>query len=373
MASLTETANTVKKTGVLGIIIGITIIILIVSLVAAVSIKNKYFPAKAKPNILSQFGKLVPINFLAKNPLDATKLNFQVETISGGLGVLPTEAKVYKFVDQNPGVLALENAKLKAEKMGFVAEPRLLEGSVYQWVDDLTGRTLTYNTTTRNFNIKSDRIFSPEYVSVRPPGNEEAIRTAKNWLSTNGLGRDDFEENKIVTTPIKVEVTQLQKALALSEANYVRVSFKRKNVDDIPLVESSESGLVSLLITGRRGKEAVAEVDYRYNPIDLDTVSYYPLTTSEEAFALLKSGEGKIISSPVVSGTVFIRKVYLGYYLSDYDEQYVQPVVVFDSLDGFLAVVPAVKADQFVPDSQKPVVNSPTSTLPSGSFDTPTQ
>ncbi len=352
MSSLTETASLVKRVGVFGVIGIVTIAVLVISLVAGISIKNKYFPSKAKAVVLSQFGQLPKINFLSKNSFDEGKINFQIETVSGDLGTLSEHEKVFKLVVQTPAILALENAKLTAEKMGFVSEPQILEGSVYQWIDDASGKTLTYNVVTKNFNIESDRIFSPEYISTTPPGNEEAIRIAKNWLSVNDLYKKDFEENKTSTTPIKVEVTQLKKAQSLSEANYVQVSFRRKNINELPIVEAAENGLVSLLITGNRGKESVAQVNYRYNQVDADSFSFYPLKTSEEAFTQLKMGEGKVVSSPIVSGTVFIRKVYLAYYLSDFDEEYLQPVVVFDSLDGFLAVVAAIKDDQFIPESQ---------------------
>lgn len=367
MSSLTETANTVKRVGVLGIIGIVVIVVLIISVVAAISIRNKYFPAKEKAVVLSQFGPINRIGFSSKNSVDVAKLNFQIETVSNDLGSLPQNEKVYKFVPQSPAILGLENARLAAEKMGFVSEPQILEGTVYQWTDEGTGRTLTYNTVTKNFNIESNRIFSPEYISTPPPGNEEAIRIAKQWLSSNDLYRKDFEENKTSATPIKVEVTTLKKALSLSEANYVQVSFRRKNINELPLVESSEDGLVNILVTGRRGKESVAQVSYRYNEVDNDTWSFYPFKTSEEAFAQLKNGEGRVISSPIVSGTVFIRKVYLAYYLSDSDDEYLQPVVVFDSLDGFLAVVPALRDDQFVPVNQERSKTNSTKTSPQAS------
>lgn len=351
MSSLTETASTVKKIGVLGIISTVVVVMLIISVIAGISIKNKYFPSKEKAVVLSQFGQLDKISNLNINSVDITKLNFQVETVSNDFGVLPQHDKVYKFVLQSPAILGLENAKLAAEKMGFVSEPQVLEGTIFQWVDDATGRTLTYNIVTKNFNIESSRIFSPEYVSTPVVGNEEAIRIAKQWLSANDLYQKDFEENKTSATPIKVEVTTLKKALSLSEANYVQVSFRRKNINELPLVEASENGLVSVLVTGVNGKESVAQVNYRYNEVDTNSWSFYPFKTSEEAFAQLKGGEGQIISSPIVSGTVFIRKVYLAYYLTDSDDEYLQPVVVFDSLDGFLAIVPAIKDDQLVSKS----------------------
>lgn len=352
MSSLTDTANTVKKLGVIGIIGFVIITVLVISVIAAVSIKNKYFPSKNDDVVLSQFGLIDKINFLSADQIDATKLSFQIETVSGDLGINPVNAKVYKLVVPAPSILDLENSKLVAEKMGFVSEPQLVEGSVYQWRDDGTGRTMTYNIVTKNFNIESSRIFSPEYISSPPPGNEEAIRIAKSWLSSNNLNKNDFEESKITATPIKVEVTQLKKALSLSEANYVQVNFKRKNIEDSPIIEPSEQGLISILVTGQRGREAVAQVNYKYSAIDEKSFSFYPLITSEQAFEKLKIGEGKIISSPVVSGTVFIRKTYIGYYLSDFDENYLQPVVVFDSLDGFLAVVPAVRDDQYKNEDQ---------------------
>lgn len=346
MSSLTDTAAAVKRIGVFGTIGLIVIAVTVISIFAAISIKNKYFPAKNDNVVLSQFGKIPKVNFLSNKNIDASKLDFQIETVSGDLGYLPPHEKVYKFITQSPAILALENARVAAERMGFVSEPQLVEGDVYQWIDEVTGRVLTYNTVSKNFNIESERIFSPEYVSVSPPGNEEAIRIAKGWLNQNSLYKKDFDDSKIIAKPIKVEVTQLKEALSLSEANYVEVSFHRKDLEKIPLIESESSGLVSILVTGVGGKESIAQVNYRYNQIDTDSSSFYPLTTSEEAFAKLKNGEGRIITSPVVSGTVFIRKVYIAYYLSDFDDEYLQPVLVFDSLDGFVGVSPIIKEDQ---------------------------
>ncbi|MBP6979443.1 hypothetical protein KBB41_00160 [Candidatus Curtissbacteria bacterium] len=351
MSSLTDTANTVKRVGVVGVIGAVAVGVIIVTLIGAIAVKNKYFPAKPEAVELSKFGKITPINFLSQTNIDPAKLNFQIETVSGDLGTTPPNEKVFKFVVQSPAILGLENAKATAEKMGFVSEPQNVEGVVYQWIDEVTGRVLTYNIVSKNFNIESERIFSPEYVSVPPPGNEAAIKIAKSWLNQNNLFQKDFDESKIVTRPIKVEVTRLKEALSLSEANYVEVSFRRENINEIPVVEPSVSGLVSILVTGNAGRESIAQVNYKYNQVDEETYSHYPLITSEEAFAKLKSGEGKVISSPVVSGTVFIRKVYLAYYLSDFDDEYLQPVVVFDSLDGFVGVSPAIKDDQFEPES----------------------
>ena len=58
MSSLTDTANTVKRVGVVGVIGAVAVGVIIVTLIGAIAVKNKYFPAKPEAVELSKFGKI---------------------------------------------------------------------------------------------------------------------------------------------------------------------------------------------------------------------------------------------------------------------------------------------------------------------------
>ena len=142
-------------------------------------------------------------------------------------------------------------------------------------------------------------------------------------------------------------------AIALSEAEFVRVDFYRKPhelIDAKKKVIASydfytsdpNRGLISVLLSGsEEERKRVIEIGYRYIEIDYTSKSEYPLKTAELALEELKNGQG-VVMGFAGSGAGVIRRVNLGYFDSGASQRYAMPMFVFTGDDGLMAYVSAV-------------------------------
>lgn len=347
MTRLTQVAITTRKIIRYSTYFIIFLIVGRMILGLAVGIVNKVFP-KGPPPPTVAFKKLPKLVFPDKQNLP--KFTFKVETATGDLPILPTQAKVYFMPKTAASLSSLDVAKQKAASLGFNTEPTAASSTVYRFAQRNVPSTLEMNIVTGVFSISYDLSADPTPLAQLPPTPEFAETQVKNFLTSGGVLPDDLSGGGTSHDFLKVQGRQLVSAISLSEANLIKVSLFRKAYDTFPSMTNDPTvGNVWFYVSGAPEREKqIIGGEYHYFPVDENQLATYPLKTAKVAFDELTGGKGYIASLGLnTDGNVTIRKIYLGYYDSGQPQQFYQPIVVFEGDRGFVGYVPAIITDWF--------------------------
>lgn len=343
-------ASILSRKGIRYAIIGlVAIIILRFALQLGVKAFRYFFPpAPPKPTV--SFEVLPKLPFIQEDPDRVGKLTYQLETISGSLPKLSTQANVY-FMPKTPSsILSLDRAKDTAAKLGFSPNGKEVVETVYDFPSPNYPSSLSMNIINGIFSISYDLTADPEVINTIPPSPQVAKDAASKFLSSADLLNDDIKD-QISHSFLRIENGKFTPALSLSDANFTKVNFYRGEYSDLPSVTSSfNEGNVWFIFAGdakstSRGK--IISGEYHYFPISEQNSSTYPLKTAEQAYEELKNGQGYVAQFGTGGDTITIREVYLAYYDPGQYVEFYQPVVVFEGDNGFVAYVPAVTDDYY--------------------------
>lgn len=345
MANLTYTAYLTRKLIKYG---SFALALLLISRVALGIITN-YFrqvhpPPPPPPTVA--YGRLPTLSFPKKENLPA--LNFKLETIDGTLPKLPDTAKVYFLYQPTANLLALDRAKELANKVGFQNEPVKISDRVYRFTGQDPTSSLEMDIISQKFKLSyafanDQTIFSEKKL----PNNDQAVSEAKSFLSRAGILDASLENGQAKVSYLKYEAPDLVPAISLSEADFVQVDLFPENLDDLKILPPNPNHtLVSLIFSGARDQQKrIVEVNYLPLLLTQDNFATYPLKTPAAAWAELLAGGG-FVASLENSGesriAVPIRRIYLAYYQSDVQQNFLQPIFVFEGDPDFTAYVQAV-------------------------------
>jgi len=301
-------------------------------------VKDAVFPASPPPPKVG-FGKLpaveFPSNTVGKN------LTYSINTITGTLPGFAVSERVYKMREEKPDLLSLSRAKEKARAIGFDKNPTQVSENVYQW-KDADGKILTMNILNFNFNLSSDYLLNKD-IAVFNRRADIAVSVAKDFLSRMNFLPSDLDDTKTTTDQYFVKNIKLMLSTSLSTTQVVRVNFFQKNFNNIMIYYPSPTPPLNFLI-GSSLDPQILEANFFYQkPSDIS--STYPLKTAEKAFEDLKSGNAYISIQPA-NTNVSIKKVSLGYFMAEKNQNFLMPIIVFES-DNFRAYVSAV-TDEWV-------------------------
>ena len=276
----------------------------------------------------------------AKNTISA----YRLETVSGLTPNFGTQAKVFFMPSFRANVLGAELATKMAGLMGFISEPEATDEQIYVWSKSgtLPGE-LIINLVTGFFSLNTAWHQDQELVRGRAPSEQEAVRTAKEFLGRLNLLPEDLSLGETRVEYLRAGAGILLPAVSQSEANFARVHIFRANTNSLPVVtERQDEALVKVTVSGTSSSKQVIGVEYKYSPLAVDKLATYPLRTTQTAWQQLQSGEGVIIQ--VVGGTseAVVRNVEMAYYDSSTPQEFFQPVYVFTGDNGFKAYVPAI-------------------------------
>lgn len=346
MATLTQTAVITRKTVRIGIFFIIFLIVGKMSLDLTIKIYRHYFPAPPPPPTVT-FGKLPVIAFPTKERPNISSIN--VETATGSLPILPTQAKVYFMPKPASNLLSLDVARTRAKSMGFTENEEKVSETVYRFKSALSESRIEMNTATGAFSISSDLSSEQSILTLRAPAPEIAASQVRSFLSGADLLPTDLT-GTVVHEFLKVEDKNLVRAVSLSEGNFTKISLFRKSFDEAPsLTPDSEVGNVWFIVSGsrERGQQIIAG-QYNYFAVDPEKSSTYPIKTAESALNELTSGGGFIANignNP--EGKITIRKIYLAYFDPSVKSDFYEPVIAFEGDNGFFAYVAAVTSDYY--------------------------
>lgn len=356
--TLTETARLTKK-GAVVLIILITAFFTTQAVWARV--KDIIFPPKVPPPEVA-FGKL-PVLEIPNLPLkEGSDPEYVIDTKTGRLPTdLPDRAKVYKIILPTPTHLTSTRAKELAAKLGFSEEPKKLSSIDYSWEDEEEEKSLKMNINTGDFTLETDIKNLGDLAPGSTPSKAAAVEQAKRFLSNLNLLSDDYLEGRKESTYLKIEGESLRKVESLSEAQLTRVDFFRE-INEQPIVGPRPyEGSISVIL----GKEKTPFVFYNSWPLDPLQSTTYPIKTPQQVWSEVEEGRAKLTFLAPPKGdpfasyepqdpeTIFVRRIFLGYFDSEKLQGYFQPVYILEGLGvtadkrqlKYIAYIPAIAYD----------------------------
>ena len=344
MASLTQTAYLSRKIIKYGSIGLVVFLILRGLFLSFQTYWKKVHPAPPPPPTVA-FGKLPALSFPNREGLPS--LSFKLETISGTFPKQGTQAKVYFMPQPATNLLAWDNTKTWAKKLGFTRDPEATDKFAYRFSSgDSPPTILDVNVLTRNFHLYYDWKNDLGIISLgNPPQDNTAIASAKSFLQGASALTDDLSQGTAEATYLKYKSGDLIKALYYSESNFTKVNLFRANIDNLKVLPPNpKDANISIFLgpSGSRNK-GILEVKYNHAPVSFENYATYPLKDVSVAWKELIDGKGFIANlgnNP--QGKATVRDAYLAYYDSEEAQNFLQPVFVFEGDNEFFGYVPAI-------------------------------
>lgn len=342
--SLTRAAYLGRLTIKYGAISLVALIIGRIFLTAAISFWRALYPPAPPPPTVG-FGALPPLRFPTQLTEDKPT-NYQLETATGTTPDFGDRAKVFLMIKSAPSLLSDQRAREIAASYGFIFEPDVISTDTYRWRKTAPlNIQLEMNIFNNHFSITSDYLSKGELLlDSKLPDDFSAVSQVKNFLSSADLLPSDVATAAGEVSYFKSLGGELSPAVSLSDADYIQVDLNPNPIDGRYRMFSPEGykGAIRAVISGNfKSNDAVVEMDYTYQPIEYSEMHTYPLRTSQQAWNLLKAGEGYIAQRGEIDPAV-VRQVSLGYYQDDQEQEYLQPIYVFEGDGGFIGFVPAL-------------------------------
>ncbi len=346
--TLTETAFWARRGIKYGSILLVVLIFARVVFMGGYWAYRQVFP-KPPPKPEVTFGKLPAVTFDSR--FSANSLGFTLSLPEGELPTFPGQVNVFFMPTPQASFADLTESKKIAQSLSFSPTGAPLSDVIYRFTHRDVPATLDINivnkTTSLSYNLSAD----PGLLTLKPRSEAEAINTARSFLTRGGLYPEDLQNGNQEVEYLASGTEALTRVGSLSEANFVRVNFLRRNYDGMRVItQRNDRSTVWLLVTGETsGPKQVIAGEYHYFPIDEGQKATYPVKTSKVAWEELQAGKGLVIAPPTTGNAATVRRVYLAYYDSGKPQQFLQPVVVFDGGDdsGFRAIVPAIAPEYY--------------------------
>lgn len=292
------------------------------------------------------FGILPELRFDFKST-DEKPSSYTLETASGGIPDFGDRAKVYFMPKVAASLLADEEAKEVAATYNFVFQPEVLGVETYRWTKtNPIQSNLEMNIRNMSFLLSTNYLSHPEFlVNSTAPSGADSTKKVKDFLDRAELLPEDTASASGKVSYLKSLGGDLSSAVSQSDADFTQIDINRIPIDLVyeMYTPNGNQGVISAILTGAMdGADSIVELEYNHHPVDYEQYHTYPIRTGRSAWQLLQAGEGYIASKGRSENAV-IRNVYLGYY-DDFEEQeYLQPIYVFENKeDGFLGYVSAV-------------------------------
>jgi hypothetical protein len=291
----------------------------------------------------ASFGKLTPIPFpdqIKEN------LSYSLDTLTGFLPNFSDRAKVYKIIPDPPTLLGLDKTKQKVSEIGFSSSGTQIAEDVYQWIDQnkLLQRTISMNIFSSDFTLSSPYLITNSFENFSGPNEiNNAIKTAKTFLSDMSLLPKDIDENKTKTVQYSIEESELVPTSKISNAKIVRVDFFQKDLDKLPIYyEKGVSSTLDFLVGKQQKTLEVVSARFLHKNIS-ETSSTYAIKTADQAYSELQKGNAYIANKAPNTVEFTIKKIFLAYYIGENQQEFLMPVIVFEGTNDLVAYISAVK------------------------------
>lgn len=299
--------------------------------------------SKPPPPPSASFGKLPPIPFPGKIK---ENLSYTIDTLSGTLPSFSDRANVYRITPVPPTLLGLNKTREKVTQIGFISSGTQISEDTYQWVDqnDSLQRTIIMNIFSSDFTLSSPYLITQSLQTFS--GSDELNRAtgvAKFFLSGMSSFPQDIDESKTKTTTYSIQESALIPTSKMPNTKIVRVDFFQKDLDSFPIFyDKGISSTIDFLVGKENGELKVVSARFSYKNISKIS-STYAIKTTYQAFSELQQGKAHIAHKPADTVEVTIKKVFLGYYIGEDQQEFLMPIIVFQGDNDFIAYVSAVR------------------------------
>ncbi|OGD08808.1 hypothetical protein A2397_04240 [Candidatus Amesbacteria bacterium RIFOXYB1_FULL_44_23] len=302
-------------------------------------------PPPTPPTV--RYGKL-PTLIFPEAPNYATP-EYKLETISGGLPALPNVGKVYVVGINRSRLLTLDRMKDKAISVGLKNEPLALDDRTYRFTNQTLPIDMIFDVITGSFSYKYDWTVDREiYTTFDVPIGNSAVSEAQRFLERLGALPDDLAKGTSKIIYLAATSSAMVPENSPYEANFVRVDLFRADKDDVRIVTAGmDTSPANVIISGSNGDKRIIQANYYYSQVIGDDFATYPLRPVTAAWQELTTGGG-YIAKRTTEKVVTIRKVSLGYFESNEQQSFLQPVYVFEGDGNFAAFVQAVAPEYVI-------------------------
>ena len=291
----------------------------------------------------ASFGRLLPIPFPEKQKENIT---YSLDTLTGFLPNFSDREKVYKISPSQPTLLGLNKTRDNVARVGFTLQETQIAQDVYQFSDSDSNlqRKITINIFSSDFTLSSPYLLTPSLQTLISSNEKDnAIDKAKSFLADMSLFPEDIDENKTKTSLYSIAGATLIPTSKIAGSKIVRVDFFQKDIDGLPIYyESGITSTIGLLIGKENNELKVVNATYFHKNIS-ENSSTYAIKSASQAFSELKQGKGYVASKTTDIVEVTIKKVLLGYYIGEGEQEFLMPVVVFEGDNDFVAYISAVR------------------------------
>ena len=344
--TLSQTADLTKK------IITLSLLILFLGTVSFIGYKawHAYYiahlpPVVEKPD--TKFGPLPQPDFPTSS-VSSSNYSYSLDTSTGSLpkiGIDPGFDKIIKvyFITKSfSTLLSPEKSQNLATKFNINSEPQILSDTKYGFSDQ--GKSLTVDLDTGNFLYNKEATVSGKETL---DSDDQLVSGFEQILSNLGVLTDDIKKGRTKITLLKSGGNNLIPTSLRAEAQAVQISIWPQNIDKKSIFTPDfNTALVNaIVIKSAISLDNYISIQFTNFPIDITTFATYSTKTPEAAYGDLKSGKGVVVLEPT-KPQVSISSVYLGYYLSDNYNPYLEPIYVFEG-QNFVAYIPAI-TDEFL-------------------------
>ena len=234
-----------------------------------------------------------------------------------------------------------------AVKMGFNSNPLEITRTLKQWTDTYNPLlTLRYNIATENFVLKYDWANDASIFNQKElPDEDSAKEEAKNYFNNLGILSKESQDAQSVISYLRASAGLYTPAPSLSSADFVRLDYLQKDIDNLPVLgDSPQRSPFYVIFSGTKDtKRRLVEINYTVWNIDKENFATYPLRPIEEAWTDIQTGKG-YIADPGTSGSNLagVKKIYMAYYYPTKAMNFLEPLYVFEADKNFVAYVPAI-------------------------------
>ncbi len=343
MATLTEVSTVARKVIKWGAI-SLVVMSLIPGTISL--IKKAYLalnpPPPPAPTV--RYGKLPELIFPEAPPIASPE--YKLETITGNFDPLPNVGKVYLVGINRSRLLVLERMTQKTNAAGLTQGPDQLDDRTYRYINPKLPIDLIFDVITGSFSYKFDWTSDKNaYTVFNVPIGNSAISEAKSFFQRMGVLQEDLANGTTNVIYLTATSSAMVPAVSPYTANFVRVDLFRAKKDELNVVTvGGDTSPTHVILSGLGGDKRVVQGNYYYSQIVGEDFATYPLKTADTAWRELVSGGGFVAKRPP-ENKIVVRHVDLGYFESNEQQGFLQPVFVFTGDGGFMAYVQAVTPD----------------------------
>lgn len=346
--TLTEASKIAKKWA-LFIVVGVVLyyVFLLLLIPGAKNLAKILIPEKDPPNTI--YGALPALEFTIKQVKGDFGPKYTLDTQDGRIPTgFPKKVKVYTVRTKSPSFEKGKNAISTAKELGYSDDDLItsLKEPIYKWKKISSDGVLEIDTNTESLSSYTPLTGRSEMFPRGSLTEERAKEYAKSIMSKI----DRFDDPLYVEGTQKVTLGQfsgtvLKKASSIGEAQVARVDFFR-SIDEYPILgPDPQIGLIYAFLR----KPQSTDLHYNFpimksyvTQIGQNTEATYPLVSVSDAWDFVKDNKGAVVSilpenislltpyTPVRVEEVFINSIYLAYYDNDKEQDYLQPIYVFE-------------------------------------------